>query len=88
MDAQATPEQMADRYRRAIEKLRPGVTEVLIHPGHDNEELRALFANRRAFGAAWRQRDSDFFTSDEFRGLLAEQGIKLITWREIVSRLT
>src|SRR5712692_6538903 len=35
------------------------------------------------WGAAWRQRDFDFFTSQEFSQLLAAQNIKLITWREI-----
>jgi hypothetical protein len=35
------------------------------------------------WGAAWRQRDFDFFTSDAFRKLLQENQIKLITWRDI-----
>ena len=69
-----------------LEKLPPGVTELLIHPGYDNEELRAFFEDRPEWGAAWRQRDFDFFTSDEFRALLAKYDIKLITWREIATR--
>ena len=79
-------EQWPGFYRRALEKIPPGATEFLIHPGYDNEELRALFENRPAWGAAWRQRDFDFFTSDEFRACLAENDIKLITWREIATR--
>jgi chitin disaccharide deacetylase len=34
-------------------------------------------------GSAWRQRDYDFFTSDQFREILAQRKIKLITWRKL-----
>jgi hypothetical protein len=75
-------------YRRALETLRPGITEFVIHPGFDNEELQAFYDGHLPWGAAWRQRDFDFFTSDEFRYLLVKHDIKLITWREIAARLT
>jgi len=82
-----TPENWAQFYRRALESLPPGVTQVLVHPGHDDEELRDFFGGVSAWGAAWRERDLNFFTSDEFRTLLAEQNIQLVTWREIADRL-
>jgi hypothetical protein len=53
----------------------------------DDEELQAATRERATWGAAWRQRDYDFFTSDQFRQILAQQKIKLITWREL-ARLT
>ena len=74
-------------YRRAIETLAPGVTEFLIHPGWNDAELRAFSQNSRNWGAEWRQRDFDFFTSDEFRHLLVRHELRLITWREIGERL-
>ena len=33
---------------------------------------------------ASRQRDYDFFSSEQFRQILARENIKLITWRELV----
>jgi hypothetical protein len=33
--------------------------------------------------AAWRQDDYDFFTGETCRKLLKEQGVQLITWRDI-----
>jgi len=78
-----TPQQWPVYYRHAIENLQPGITQLVIHPGWNNAELQAMFADRPSWGAAWRQRDFDFFTSDEFRALLAKYDIKLITWREI-----
>jgi predicted glycoside hydrolase/deacetylase ChbG (UPF0249 family) len=81
------PEQWPAFYRRELEKLPPGVSEFLIHPGHDDAELRIFFQNRLEWGAAWRQRDFDFFTSDDFADLLKKENIELITWREIASKL-
>jgi chitin disaccharide deacetylase len=81
------PEQWPAYYRRALESLQPGVTEFVIHPGLDNAALQAFSADRPTWGAAWRQRDLDFFTSEEFRALLAKYDIRLITWREIGARL-
>lgn len=77
------PEKWADFYLTALKNLKPGVTEFVIHPGFDDEELRAATRERSSWGATWRQRDYDFFTSEQFRTILAEQHIQLITWREL-----
>jgi len=70
-------------YSEAIKKLEPGVTEVVIHLAHDDGEMQGASADHPNWGAAWRQRDLEFFTSDAFRQLLREEKIKLITWREL-----
>jgi len=81
------PREWSPYYRRAVERLRPGITQFVIHPGSDTAELQALFTGRWPWGAAWRQLDFDFFTSDEFRHLLAVHDIKLITWGQIKTLL-
>ncbi|HEX4489227.1 MAG TPA: polysaccharide deacetylase family protein [Terriglobales bacterium] len=78
-----TAEKWNDFYLDALKNLKPGVTAFIIHPGLDDEELRAATRERATWGAAWRQRDYDFFTSDQFGEVLAQQKIKVITWREI-----
>ena len=75
---------MGGIYLTALKNLKPGVTEFVIHPGYDDDELRAATRERSTWGSAWRQRDYDFFTSDQYREILAQQKIKLITWRELV----
>lgn len=77
------PEKWAEFYRDAIRKMPPGVTEFVVHLGYDDAEMRAATRERDTWGSAWRQRDFDFFTSAEFRKLLEEENIKLVTWREI-----
>jgi len=76
-------EKWAEFYISGLKNLKPGVTEFVIHPGFDDEELRAATRERSTWGAAWRQRDYDFFTSDRFRQILAQEDIKLITWRDL-----
>jgi len=76
-------EKWAEFYLNALKNLKPGVTEFVIHPGYDDEELRAATRERATWGSAWRQRDYDFFTSAEFRATLAQEKIKLVTWREL-----
>jgi predicted glycoside hydrolase/deacetylase ChbG (UPF0249 family) len=70
-------------YSDAIKNLQPGVTEVVVHLAYDDTEMRGATFDHPDWGAAWRQRDFDFFTSDTFRKLLQENQIKLITWREL-----
>jgi predicted glycoside hydrolase/deacetylase ChbG (UPF0249 family) len=77
------PEKWSDFYRDALNNLQPGVTEFVIHVAFDDEELRAATRERPTWGSAWRQRDFDFFSSREFRSLLKQQHIQLVTWREL-----
>jgi len=83
IDPSIVPQDWAKFYSDALRKLQPGVTEVILHPAYDDAEMRAVTQNNPDWGAAWRQRDLDYFTSNDFRGLLAEAQIKLITWRDI-----
>ena len=81
-------EKWADFYREALKNLQPGVTEFVIHVGLNDEELQAATRERATWGAAWRQRDFDFFMSKEFHSLLEEQHVKLVTWRELAKAAT
>jgi len=77
------PDHWAAFYTDAVKSLAPGVTQFIIHLAYDDEEMRAVTVDHPFWGAAWRQRDFDFFTSPAFRRLLDENNVKLVTWREI-----
>lgn len=70
-------------YLDAIKNLKPGVTELIIHLGHDDAELQAITVNHEPYGSAWRQRDYDVVNSAEFKQALKDNGVVLVTWREI-----
>jgi chitin disaccharide deacetylase len=70
-------------YATAIQNLKPGFTEIIVHLGHDDAELRAVTLNHPDYGAAWRQRDYDVITSPEFKRQLDQHHVILIHWSEI-----
>jgi chitin disaccharide deacetylase len=55
----------------------------VIHLAFTDSEMKAATRERDTWGADWRQRDFDFFTSPVFRKLLQDQQIHLVTWRQI-----
>lgn len=83
IDPSVQPEKWGEFYRTAIRNLQPGITEFVIHVAFADEEMTAATRERDTWGAAWRQRDFDFFTSAEFRQLLQQEKIQLVTWREL-----
>jgi len=77
------PESGNDFYSDALNHLQPGVTEFVIHLAYADDEMKAATRERATWGAEWRQRDFNFFSSAEFQRLLRDNKIHLITWREI-----
>ncbi len=70
-------------YLNAIANLKPGLTEMIVHLGHDDAELRAVTVDHEPYGSAWRQRDYDVLRSPEFRKALRDQNVILVTWRDL-----
>jgi predicted glycoside hydrolase/deacetylase ChbG (UPF0249 family) len=70
-------------YADNIRNLTPGVTEIFLHPGYDDGELRAYAGPRLSWGSAWRQREFDVLQSSAVKDALAASGAKPVTWREI-----
>jgi len=74
-------------YSNLLKNCGPGLTEIILHAGHDDSELQAVTIDHPDWGSAWRQGDNNFFTGDKCRKLLSDQNIRVITWREIRDRL-
>jgi predicted glycoside hydrolase/deacetylase ChbG (UPF0249 family) len=70
-------------YLNAVAGLKPGLTEIIVHLGHDDAELQAVTVNHEPYGSAWRQRDYDVMNSAEFRKALQDNHIILIRWRDL-----
>lgn len=70
-------------YLKAIRDLKPGLTEFIVHLGHDDAELQAVTADHPDYGAAWRQRDYDVITSPEFKKALDDNHVILIHWSDL-----
>jgi predicted glycoside hydrolase/deacetylase ChbG (UPF0249 family) len=72
-----------DPYVKAIEAMKPGLNDIIIHLAYNNPEMQAITKGHDDYGSAWRQHDLDMVLSDEFKDLLKKNNIILITWRQI-----
>jgi hypothetical protein len=58
--------------------LKPGVTELIIHPSVDNEELGVFHLEPEK-----RVMEYNIFRDEEIKRHLKNEGIKLIRWSEL-----
>ena len=72
-----------DFYVNAVKNLKPGLTEIIVHLGHDDAELQAVTLDHPDYGSAWRQRDFDVMTSPEFKKALEENHVILVKWKDL-----
>jgi predicted glycoside hydrolase/deacetylase ChbG (UPF0249 family) len=74
-------EEQKKYYRDAIRNLRPGITQIILHPAYDGDELAAISGSH-----ARRDRDLQVFIDPDMAQFLCDQKVRLITWREIGRR--
>src|SRR5260370_16533962 len=72
-----------DFYVNAVKNLKPGLTEIIVHLGHDDAELQAVTLDHPDYGSAWRQRDYAVLTSPDFNKVLPENHLLLVKWKDL-----
>ncbi len=73
-------EQRKQHYYDELAKITAGVTQLIIHCGQDNEELRAITDS-----SPRRNQDRMLFTDPAMRDFLNNQKIKLVSWKQFRS---
>ena len=76
-------EDIENFYFNVIRNLKPGLSQIIIHLGKDEPELKKITVDHPNFDYRWRQKDHDIMNSKEFKNLLKENDIKLISWHDL-----
>jgi len=79
----ASPEHWKDYYLDVLRNMKPGLNVILVHLGYDDAELRAVTTGYTDWEAKWRQKDYDLVNSAEFKQAVKDNGVVMVTWREI-----
>jgi chitin disaccharide deacetylase len=82
-DPSVNPSNWKAFYTDAIQNLKPGLTEIIVHLAHDDAEFQAVAVDHPDYGSAWRQRDYEAVTSPEFKKALEENHVILIHWKDL-----
>ena len=59
----------------------------MVHLGYDDDEMRAICVDHPNFGSKWRNLDYAVVSSPEFKKVLTDNNIKLVTWKQIKNLL-
>jgi hypothetical protein len=84
IDPGIAPKDWTSWYEKTLAALPPGVYELIVHLGYDDDEMRGATWNHPDWGSAWRQLDFDMVRSPEFQKFLHDQGFILVTWKDLV----
>ena len=76
-------EQWPQAYEKILTPLPPGVYQLIVHLGYDDEEMRGATFDHPDWGAAWRQNDLDLVKSSRFRDFLKQQKFVLVGWKDL-----
>ncbi len=79
---------MEEYYSSLLRKLEPGLNCLLIHLAYDDYEMKGVTINHPYYASDWRQADFDFFTSEECLEIIRQEGIVLVSWRELRDKIT
>lgn len=71
-------EEREKEYMNVISYLPAGVSQIITHPGYDDEELKKITDNSSS-----RQNDLSVFNNDNIKSKIEELEIKLINWRDL-----
>ena len=77
------PDQWEAAYEKILAPLPPGVYQLIVHLGYDDEEMQGATSDHPDWGAAWRQHDFDMVRGAKFQQFLRDQHFMLTTWRKL-----
>ena len=70
-------------YLNILDNLEPGLSQILVHLGYDDDEMKKITVDHPDFGSKWRLYDFNVISSEKFKNGLIKNNIKLVNWKDI-----
>tara|TARA_B110000305_G_scaffold242055_1_gene319424 strand:+ start:5947 stop:6972 length:1026 start_codon:yes stop_codon:yes gene_type:complete len=70
-------------YIDILNNLKPGLSQILVHLGYDDDEMKEITVDHPNFGSKWRFYDLNIISSEKFKKALINNNIKLVNWKDI-----
>jgi hypothetical protein len=70
-------------YEKMLAPLPPGVYQLIVHLGYDDEEMRGATFDHADWGAEWRQNDLELVRSARFGDFLRQQRFVPVRWKDL-----
>ena len=82
-EAGIKPYEMEKYYLDIIDNLKPGLSQIIVHFGLDNNKMKDITQGKTNYGSLWREIDYNVMNSEIFIKSLEENNIKLINYSDL-----
>ena len=76
-------DEMEEYYLNILDKLEPGLSQIIVHFGKDNDNMKKITVDKIDYGSKWRETDYKVFNSEKFLSSLKKNNIKVINYQDL-----
>ena len=80
-------EEMEEYYLDILDNLEPGLSEIIVHFGLDNDIMKEITVDKIDYGSKWREMDYKIFNSEKFINSIKKNNIKLINYKDLENHI-
>ncbi len=80
-------EDMEGYYLDILDNLEPGLSEIIVHFGLDNDKMKEITVDKIDYGSKWREMDYKIFNSEKFINSIKKNNIKLINYKDLENHI-
>jgi predicted glycoside hydrolase/deacetylase ChbG (UPF0249 family) len=76
-------DEMEEYYLNILDKLEPGLSQIIVHFGKDNDNMKKITVDKIDYGSKWRETDYKVFNSEKFLSSLKKNNIRVINYQDL-----
>ena len=80
-------EEMEEYYLNILDNLEPGLSEIIVHFGLDNDKMKEITVDKIDYGSKWREMDYKIFNNEKFINSIKKNNIKLINYKDLENHI-